>query len=234
MKTRTQVFLVGTLLLGSSGLALVAIGNGSEAPARFAVASIHLEQNATDRDGEIVIEAVGSGDGLAKLTVVAPNGRTVLDVAAPDASTLGFREFRFESPEPRDVEKLKSGYPEGVYRFSGVSAAGAKLEGQARLSHRLPAPAAFLRPKAGARDVAIRSLEITWTPVRNLAGHVVYIEQPELRVEITAKVPGSAVSFAVPDGFLVPGTEYQVGLGTVSAEGNISFVETTMETAGKE
>jgi len=37
----------------------------------------------------------------------------------------------------------------------------------------------------------------------------------------------------VPDGFLLPGTEYQLAIGTVSAEGNVSFVETTFTTAGK-
>ncbi|MGH7527377.1 MAG: hypothetical protein ACREMX_11820, partial [Gemmatimonadales bacterium] len=79
-----------------------------------------------------------------------------------------------------------------------------------------------------------RDLEITWTPVRNLAAHLVKIEQPDLDVEITARLPGSVASFAVPNGFLVPGTEYQLGIGTVTDEGNISLVETTFQTAGKE
>jgi len=222
------------LLLGSSALALMAAGAGPVAPGRFAVANIRLEQNVTDGDVEIVIEAKGGEAGLAKFAVVSPDGRTLIDVSAPDASTLGMRQFRFESPEPKDIESLKSAYPEGVYRFSGVSAAGAKLQGEARLSHRLPGPVAFVRPGAGARGVAIKDLEIAWTPVKNLAALVVYIEQPELGVEITARVPGSATSFAVPDGFLVPGTEYQVGLGTVTHDGNMAFVETTIRTAGKE
>jgi hypothetical protein len=212
----------------------MAAGAGSVAPGRFAVANIRLEQNVTDGDVEIVIEAKGGEDGLAKFMVVSPDGRTLVDVAAPDASTLGLRQFRFESPEPKDIESLQSAYPQGVYRFSGVSAIGASLKGEARLSHRLPAAAAFVRPRAGARGVAIKGLELAWTPVKDLAAHVVYIEQPELGVEITARVPGSATSFAVPDGFLVPGTEYQVGLGTVAPEGNMSFVETTIRTVGKE
>lgn len=234
MNRRSLVPLSVLLLLGSSTLALMATGAGPHVAGRFAVASIRLEQNVTDGDVEIVIEAKGGEDGLAKFSVVSPDGRTLIDVAAPDASTLGLRQFRFESPEPKDIESLKSAYPQGVYRFSGVSAAGARLQGVARLSHHLPGAAAFVRPRAGARGVAIKGLEIAWSPVENLAAHIIYIEQPELGVEITARLPGSAMSFAVPDGFLVPGTEYQVGLGTVTAEGNMSFVETTIKTAGKE
>jgi hypothetical protein len=34
----------------------------------------------------------------------------------------------------------------------------------------------------------------------------------------------------VPNGFLLPGMEYQMAIGTVSGEGNISFVETSFTT----
>jgi hypothetical protein len=36
----------------------------------------------------------------------------------------------------------------------------------------------------------------------------------------------------VPAGFLNPGTSYQLGIGTISAAGNISFVETEFATVG--
>jgi hypothetical protein len=235
--TRPIQILTGvTLLLGLDGLAptLVTNGNEDDPSVPFAVASIRLEQNATDGDVEIVIEAKGGKDGLAKLTVVSPDGRTVVGFTAPDSSTLGIRQFRFESPEPKAVESLKSAYPEGVYQFAGATAAGSRLHGESRLSHKLPSPAAFEQPQADTRGVGARGLEITWTPIRNLSAYIVYLEQPELNVEITARVPGSAAGFTVPDGFLLPGTEYQLGLGTVSRDGNISFVETTFTTAGEE
>jgi len=232
--TRGLQILAGvTFLLGSLGLARVAVGHESGPSVPFAVASVHFEQNATDGDVEVVFEVKGGGEGLAKLAVVSPDGRTVIDFTAPDASTLGIRQFRFESPEPGDVESLKLAYPEGVYTFSGV-ATGVKLHGKAMLSHKLPATASFLRPGAGAQGVGIKDLEITWTPVKNLAAYIIKIEQDELDVNITAKLPGSVATFAVPDGFLLPGTEYQLGIGSVTNEGNISFVETTFTTAGKE
>jgi hypothetical protein len=232
--TRRIVVLAGViLLLGCHGLAL-GVGKPSAAAGPFAVADVHFEQNATDGDVEVVFEVQGGDEGLAKLTVVSPDGRTVIDFTAPDASTLGIRQFCFESPEPRDVESLKSAYPEGMYIFAGATVAGDRFHGESRLNHKLPATASFLRPGAGARGVTAKDLEITWAPVKDLAAYIIEIEQDELDVNITAKLPGSATTFSVPDGFLLPGTEYQLGIGTVTHEGNISIVETTFTTAGKE
>jgi hypothetical protein len=232
--TRAIQILTGiTLLFGSHGLALVGAKEPG-APVPLAVARVQFEQNSTDGDVEVVFEVKGGDEGLAKLTVVSPDGRTVIDFTAPDASTLGIRQFRFESPEPGDVENLQSAYREGVYTFSGSTATGVKLHGTSTLSHKLPATVSFLRPGARAQGVGAKNLEITWTPVKNLAGYIVKIEQDELNVGITARLPGSATTFAVPNGFLLAGREYQLGIGTVTSEGNISFVETTFTTAGKE
>jgi hypothetical protein len=209
------------------------VGKASAAPASFPVAAVHFERNVTDGDIEVVFEVKGRDQGLAKLVVAAPDGRTVIDFTAPDASTMGIRQFRFESPEPGDVASLKTAYPEGVYTFTGATAAGEKLHGQSRLSHRLPASAAFLRPAAGARGVGLVGLVLTWTPVTDVAAYVVYIEQPALDFSLTARLPASVTRFAVPDGVLAAGRAYQVGIGTVTAQGNSSFVETTVTTAGK-
>lgn len=217
--------LAGTLLLW---------GPDRVAPAApFAVASVHFEQNVTDGDMEVVFQIKGRDDGLAKLTVTAPDGRTVVDFTAPDASTLGIRQFRFETPEPGDVAQLKRAYPEGVYTFAGTTAVGAQLRGESRLTHALPAPASLLRPVAGAREVGAADLVVTWTPVTSGAAYIIYIEQPELNVSLTARLPASVTRFAVPAGVLVPGRDYQLGIGTVTAQGNSSFVETTFTTAGK-
>jgi hypothetical protein len=234
MKRRIQILVGATLLLGFCGLARVGAGKESDPPVTFTRASVLFEQNATDGDVEVVFEVKGGAEGLAKLTVVSPDGRTVVDFTAPDATTLGMRQFRFESPEPKDVKSLKSAYPEGVYTFSGSTASGATLHGKSTLNHTLPAIASFIQPKAEAQDVAIKNLKITWTPVKNVAAYIIYIEQDELQVELTARLPGNVAAFAVPDGFLLPGTEYMLGIGTVTNDGNTSYVETSFTTAGKE
>lgn len=222
----------GLAMLAGVPLLLGAQDPGPRAP--FAVASVRFEQNATDGDVEVVFEVKGGKDGLATLAVVSPDGRTVINFTAPDASTLGIRQFRFESPEPSDVARLKAAYPEGVYTFTGTTATGQRLASASPLHHKLPATASFLRPAPGAPSVSVRDLEVTWAPVKNLAAYIVYIEQHELGLDLTARLSGSAATFAVPNGFLVPGKEYQLGIGTVTPDGNISFVETTFTTAGKE
>jgi hypothetical protein len=82
--------------------------------------------------------------------------------------------------------------------------------------------------------VGAKNLKISWTPVKNLAAYIIRIKQRTLGANLTARLPGSATTFAVPEGFLLPGTEYQLAIGTVSDEGNVSFVETTFTTAGKQ
>jgi hypothetical protein len=67
--------------------------------------------SVSDGDVEVVFDVVGGKEGLARLTVVAPDGRTVVDFTAPDASTLGIRSFQFESPEPPDIGGFKAAYP---------------------------------------------------------------------------------------------------------------------------
>lgn len=231
--TKRGGILVGTtLLLGSYGLAVGAAGeSGASVP--FAVATVHLEQNATDGDAEVVFEIKGGKEGLAKLTVVSPDGRTVIDFTTPDKSTVsGIRQFRFETPEPQDVKSLTSAYPEGVYAFAGATAAGDKLQGKFTLSHTLPPTVSFLRPRAGARGVDAKNLKVTWTPVEHAAAYITKIEQSKLGVALTSTLPGSVTTFAMPDGFLRPGTEYKLAIGTVSHAGNVSFVETTFTTAG--
>jgi hypothetical protein len=218
-----------TLLLGAPGLAWAA-GEASGA-SRFKTASVHFEQNATDGDVEVVFNVTGRGEGLAKLSVVSPDGRTVVDFSAPDASTLGIREFEFESPEPSDAKLLKAAYPAGVYRFSGATAAGKELRGESTLSHELPATTSLLQPGLEAENVAVAGSKVTWTPVANVSSYLIEIEQDELDASLKVTLPGSATSFSVPDGFLRPGTEYDLGIGTVSERGNVSFVETSFTTA---
>lgn len=234
MKASLNLLAGLTLLLGARSAAQVPLAAKPATPGAFAKANVRFEQNATDGDMEVVFEAKAGAEGLAKLIVTSPDGRTVADFTAPDASTLGMRQFRFESPEPQDVKSLKAAYPEGVYTFSGTTVSGARLQGKSTLRHRLPATVSFVQPPAGGQDVAIQNLQITWTPVKEVAAYVIYIEQDELDVHVTAQITGTAVAFEVPDGFLAPATEYTLGIGTVSVEGNISYVETSFTTAGTE
>jgi hypothetical protein len=204
----------------------------SDAPKRFPEASIRFEQNATDGDVEVVFEIAGRAEGLTTLSVERPDGVVVVDFASDD-STAGIRQFVFESPEPKDVESIKTAYPEGTYTFEGQTASGMQLRGQATLSHRLPETTSFVSPATDARGVSVADLKITWAPVQDMVAYIIEIEADEPEVNLTAKLPATTASFSVPDGFLRPATEYQLGIGTVSPDGNISYVETHFTTASE-
>jgi hypothetical protein len=232
VKRHRLTLAAAALLFVSAALAL-AQENQSSGSRPFGEAAIYFEQNATDGDVEVVIEATGGKTGLAALRVVAPDGRAVVDLKAPD-SKLGLRQFRFESPEPKDEGQVQADLPEGEYSFSGTTVTGVRLRGTATLSHKLPDTASFIEPAADAEDVPVKGLRVTWRPVKGLAAYIVVVEQEETGLEITARLPPSATSFAVPDGFLAPDTEYKLAIGTVSADGNLSFVEIGCTTAGDE
>jgi hypothetical protein len=193
----------------------------------FPLARVHLEQNATDGDMEVVFEVTGVSKGLATLVVTSPRGRRVIDFAARDSSDLGMREFHFESPEPEDVGALKAAFPEGVYTFVGTTAGGDALRSESRLSHRLPPPTSLLRPAPGSHGLPVLPLEIAWKPVPNAAAYAVQIEQEELNFHVLARVPGSTTRFEVPAAVLLPGKSYHLAIGSESSDGNTSFVETT-------
>ncbi|MEX2308959.1 MAG: hypothetical protein WD738_15265 [Pirellulales bacterium] len=225
-------YAFASLILALTSHSLALAVNDLAAPSKpFPHASVRFEQNATDGDVEVVFEVTGRSEGLAQLAVTAPDGRTVVDFKAPDASTLGIRQFIFESPEPTDVAGLKAAYPEGTYTFQGATASGAQLRGKVTLKHELPVATSFVSPKANGSNVPINDLKIEWAPVNGMAGYIVELEQDGLDVKLTARLSASEPKFAVPDGFLRPGTEYQLGIGTVSDDGNISYVETNFTTA---
>ncbi len=226
---RAHAAVMAMLLLVSSGSARAHEVQAVKATP-FPVASVHFEQNATDGDVEVVFKAKGDDAGLATLIVVSPDGRTVIDFTAPDGSTLGIRQFGFESPEPRDIGALKAAYPEGTYTFAGSTFSGAKLVGKSTLSHRLPATVKFQVPAAEAKDVSIEDVKISWSAVPGITSYIVEVEQDELKTRFQAFLPKSFTTMAVPNGFLMPGTEYKLGIGTVTTEGNISFVETSFTT----
>ena len=216
---------------------LPCIGDAAETGSRnlrasaFEEASVHFEQNATDADAEVVFEIGGGDAGLARLTVVSPDGRPVIEFSAPDASTLGIRKFHLESPEPNDVDSLQSAYPEGTYAFTGTDVTGRAFHGESALDHRLPTPAAILSPHPGALDVPREGLVVVWKAVGDAVGYVVEIEQDELDMSFSARLPASFTRLAVPSGMLSPRTRYQLSIATISAQGNISVLETIFTTA---
>ena len=199
---------------------------------RFELVKVFLERNVMDKDAEVKFEAIGGKGGMKSLKVVAPDGRTVIDFSTP-ASKMGMRHVSLESPEPKDDGTVQADFPAGAYMFTGVGADGAKLEAKAVLSHKFPDATAFVRPQPDAKNVPVKGLQVIWKPIKGVDGHIVVIEDEASGRTLKVNLAGNAFVFAVPDGFLQPGIEYKLAVGTVAKDGNSSFIETGFSTARK-
>ena len=213
-------------------LLLLVVDGSAEAEEKFEKVSVYLEQNLRDKDAEVKFEAIAGNTGLATLKVTAPDGRTVIDFKSRD-SKLGIRHLILESPEPKNLVTVQADFPEGAYKFTGLTGRGNKLEAEAVLSHSLPDATSFIYPRPDQKYVAVASLNIRWRPVKNSAAAIVILEQEHTGREIRTNLSGAATEFAVPNGFLQPGTEYTLAIGTVSNKGNKSFTEITFVTEDK-
>ena len=219
-------------ILLAAALTLGALGGVAHADEKFELVKVFLERNVVDKDSEVKFDAIGGKGGLTSLKVVAPDGRTVIDFRTPD-SKLGMRHLSLESPEPKNDGTVQTDFPAGAYTFSGIGAAGERLEGKATLSHIFPEPASLIRPKPDAKGVPVKGLQVNWKSTKGLDACIVVIEHEASGRTIKATLAGNVTSFSVPDGFLLPDTEYKVAVGTVAKDGNSSFIEASFTTAKK-
>jgi hypothetical protein len=202
------------------------------ADGKFEHVAVYLEQTVQDEDTEIVFEAVTTGVGLRNLQIVAPDGRTVVDFKTPD-SKLGMRRVVLESPEPKNDGTLQADFPAGIYKFTGIPTSGTAMQGEATLSHTFPGAVRVTQPRAGERAVPTKALQIKWNAARDAAGYVVVIEQEQSGREVRADLINTVKEFMVPDGFLLPGLEYKLAVGTIGKDGNRTVAETDFVTIGK-
>ena len=224
MKVKS-LYVIGTLLFFN---ALCYAQNSQYKALLFSYVNIHLEKNVTDGDVEAVIEIRVDDHGLTKLTVVSPSGKTILDFESPDKAIMGIRQFRFESPEPKNEESLKSAYPEGKYTFSGETTSGKKLSGTSSLSHIFPKAGKITQPSLNTKNLSTSNLKISWGSEKDAVSFTVYVENDDFN--FTATLPSSKTMLIIPEGYLEAKTLYMLGLGTQSKNGNISFVEMEFKT----
>jgi hypothetical protein len=223
-RRRNRFFLVaiaGTLLGFSSGcthLEPVHPNLGTE----FTEASIILEHNATDGDAEIVVFVKGGDKGLTRLSIFAPDGKAVLDLST-QKKTIGLRKFSVESAEPRVTSEVMSAYPEGMYRFEGITVDGVRLQSTVNLVHDLPSPPLI--------TVSETEGKVNWPAVAGAAGYKIELEREvdgENVMKLAVDLPITSTSFSMPKMLLVPG-EYKVGLVVRGETGNIVVVEKEFE-----
>jgi hypothetical protein len=232
VKMMTSVQLaVGLALVAASAVAAAAETGTTPPPSEFEEAAMYVEQNATDGDTEVVIAGTAGDDGLRLLQIKWPD-REVMATLLADRSTLGMREFHFESPEPPG-EAVLAAYPEGRYALVGVATSGERFRTVLTLSHDLPPASTILSPAGDAEVPARVPLTIQWSQVPGIEKFVLEFENESADPEraLTLDLPPGVTSFRIPARLLPAGSEFQVGIHTVAENGNIVVVESTFTTA---
>lgn len=233
--------------------------DGDEVEGLFGEVTIILETNATDCDTGL--QLFFDGDPWNRVTVKAPNGRLLLNLRAigslrgfglteqfnetnePVMEELveGFPELECDEPE-FTLEELFELFPEGIYEFQGKTVEGDKLQGEATLSHVIPAPPELVGPAEGAVLDPSNPVIIEWARVDepilpdlgpvDIVGFQVIVERdaPERQVVFSVDLPADATQVTVPPEFLDPGASYDFEVLQIDVSGNQTIAESSFET----
>lgn len=227
----------------------------------FSETSVIVEINATD--GDVGFHALLDADAWREARIDDPQGKLLFEVKAKGSLlTQGLTENFFESdeplcaPDPEDPEaevvplsEFLQRFPDGSYRFTGITLDNERLAGVDLLTHDLP---------AAPEDVSFDGALITWAAGSNLGGchddelvnegvipdpSTVSVVSWEIAVGpadeeavdplhvFTVQVPGDApTAVTVPPEFInsyieAGVTAFKVEVGAIEASGNRTFSE---------
>ena len=242
---------------------VVQAADAARTPAEpFKVTNIHFETNASACD--MGIQMIFDTDGITEGLVRDPNRRRVYSFAsaggmkAIGGQTEGFLEgvepqitelLSALGCEPSDEEEeislaeLFEAWPAGDYTFTGRRK-GARFEGQAMLTHFIPAGPKIIAPAEGTVVPDDAALLIDWEPVTeailpdlgpvNIVGyHVIVVEAGgEALPQLDVDVPSNETSVTVPAEYLKPNTVYQFEVLATEESGNQTITEGFFCTTG--
>lgn len=211
----------------------------------FETAKLYVEHNATDEDTGI--HGSFGAEGWSILCIWDPTGREVLVVdPLQRLDGLTMADIFFESREPESdeysVDDLRADFPEGEYRVGAVDFEGRARTGVAVFTHDIPAEPEITSPRlveepedAAEAAVPTTGLVVSWEPVTETidgdpitpTGYEVIVTMEEFddphgfsRPVFDVHVPPDVGSLAVPDGFLLPATVYELEVLALEASGN--------------
>lgn len=152
-----QVFVTASAALALSGPAWAA-------PPKFEQSRIFIEYNSTDND--LGFHVFLDAEDWKSVRIVNPAGTTVFEATGRGPYALpqrGLSEMFFEGAEPSldevPLADLLALFPEGRYRFIGVTAEGVQLTGTSTFSHAVPDGPVV------SSEVDHDSIVIRWRPV---------------------------------------------------------------------
>lgn len=220
----------------------------NEPPFGAAVVIIELTDN------DIELQVFVDGFEWKGLEIFGPNERSIFNLRAQSNLRRqgGLSELFFASQpthyledEPEfdgTIEEFLARFPAGEYEFEGVTVNGTELEGEAILTHVLPALPEILAPLSDHEDPPIvdpENLVIEWLPVTTRFigdGPVEIIEYQVILDQVDPgralpwvdgstrraliNLPASVTSLTVPPEFLLPNASYEFEVLAIEASGN--------------
>jgi hypothetical protein len=116
----------------------------------LADAEIFFEENATDED--LGIQFFLDGEAWKRIKIYSPNWRRLVDVKVKGSTrVIGLTELFSESAEPGFDELSRDEFlelfPEGTYKYLGMTVEGEWLWGEAELTHDFPAAPTIYSPE---------------------------------------------------------------------------------------
>lgn len=158
MSTRTP--LMHVLLSGAVALTLSAPARA----AQFEEARLYIEYNSTDND--LGFHVFLDAEDWKSVKIVNPDGVTIVEVNGKGPygkPNLGLSELFFEGAEPTlddfPLDDLLALFPEGKYKFIGVTADGVRLMSTSTFTHAVPAGPSV------SSEVNGDTIIIRWQPV---------------------------------------------------------------------
>ena len=245
-----------------AGIALAAaatIPATAAQPEPFKLTNIHFETNASACDMGIQISF--DTDGITEGSVEDPNDEVVYSFRAVDGmedthdQTEGFQE-RVEPPitdlenalgcEPSEdaisLAELLDAWPAGTYEFEGQSG-GVEFEGEAKLTHKIPAGPEITAPEDGDVVPHDAPLLIRWNkvtrpiipslgPVEIVGYHVVVVDVTvpvlppgKTKTALDADLSKTETTFLVPKQYLEPKRIYEFEVLATERGGNQTITE---------
>jgi hypothetical protein len=207
-------------------------------------ARLKIEANATDSDAgiQVFIDA----DQWKVMRIFDPNGTLVFESKATGRfGKQGGTELFLESAEPDfnelPFDEFLKRFPEGTYKFRGIGLAGERYVGEAKLTHNVPEGPELISPLEGNGLQDPKKTVLQWRAVDNPNGspiiaYEVLVVQPATNFPALPKVfldimmPATATKLRVPDGFLLPDTEYEWEVLAIEAGGNQTLSSSTFKT----
>ena len=255
-----HIGIIRKAAVGGVALAAAAATPATAAqPEPFKLTNVHFETNASACDMGIQISF--DTDGITEGSVEDPNDqvvysfRAVAGMEGTHDTTEGFQE-RVEPPiidlesalgcEPSDdaisLTELFTSWPAGTYEFEGRSG-GVEFEGEAKLTHRIPAGPEITAPGDGDVVPHDAPLLIRWTkvtgpilpdlgPVEIVGYHVVVVDVTvpvlppgKLKTALDADLSKGENTFLVPKQYLEPNRIYEFEVLATEKGGNQTITE---------